>query len=229
MFFSVTHLLLLDSYYPALVRVFLAPPWHTSFTMPYATTLVGVIGHRQLISRSPCIQLFVLLHGFTIMSLHGVLVSISLRVQAMDEQEALQEFMDHLSPSSHFAGIRDCVCEALKQPRGSALPTFTSIADDVLDADQDFRFRFALLVPISQLRCPPPRLLFLQRHCPPRLLCTLPFRQSVYPPGTRTMVLSTRAIPLPKHIQDLKSNYLLILLSMILLQATLHLLMWHFQ
>jgi hypothetical protein len=57
----------------------------------------------------------------------------------MDEQEALQEFMDHLPPLSHFAGIRDCVREALKQPRGSTLPTFTSIADDVLDADRDFR------------------------------------------------------------------------------------------
>ncbi|KAF8224286.1 hypothetical protein L208DRAFT_1312426 [Tricholoma matsutake] len=57
---------------------------------------------------------------------------------AMDQREALQEFMDHLPHASQFAGIHDHVQDALRRPHGSPLPRFIEVADDVLNADKDY-------------------------------------------------------------------------------------------
>lgn len=65
----------------------------------------------------------------------------------MDPHEALQEFMDHLPHASQFTGICDCVCEALKCSHVSPLPLFTEIADDVLDADKDYRCAIVMRPP----------------------------------------------------------------------------------
>jgi hypothetical protein len=75
----------------------------------------------------------------------------------MDEREPLQAFLDHLPLSAHFSGIRDRVRKALKLPRGSTLPTFSAVADEVLDAYCAFRRLFRR---VSLVQPPPPQL-----HC----------------------------------------------------------------